>query len=100
MTATNETRDAARALLAAHDALQAANAQEPPADVELHTGGHEWLAWHERIYLPAYRAWSQAMDRFNELTGTTSRHPFNFRPAATAILQELSPEPKAEETHQ
>jgi hypothetical protein len=81
------TRDAATALLAAHDALRATDAQEPP-QTAYHNA--DWLEWHDHTYKPAYNTWAAAMDRFNDLTGLASRHPANFRPAAAAILSKES----------
>jgi hypothetical protein len=83
-------RDAATALLAAHDALRTTYAQEPPQSAYNHA---DWLEWHDHAYKPAFNTWAAAMDRFNTVAGLTSRHPANFRPAAAAILNEASEVP-------
>ena len=84
---------AARGVLAAHDALEASNARE-----SFRTDSHglpvdraRWVQWYELDYKPSYDAWSAAMDRLAEVMGRSGlvfpgRHPWSFRPVCEAII--------------
>lgn len=79
---------AARAALDAHDALSAANTQEPALDSEGRPRfPTDWIAWYENDYKPAYAAWLEAMDALDAALGEhVSRHPHNFRPLCEELL--------------
>jgi hypothetical protein len=83
-------KEAAREALASHDALVATYETEPesysdgsPVDVTA------WLAWKDSEQAPAYARWDKAMDELAMALNTpdVSRHPFNFRPMCTEILE-------------
>jgi len=85
---------AARGVLAAHDALEASNARE-----SFRTDSHglpvdraRWVQWYELDYKPTYDAWSATMDRLAAVIGPEfpGRHPWAFRPACERIIAEAS----------
>jgi hypothetical protein len=83
--------DAARAALAAHDALFRSEAKGDNFEVgydDLPVDATSWLDWHTHEYLPAFRAWSEAMYQLADVLGAEfpGRHPLRFRPVCQRIV--------------
>jgi len=86
-------RQLAKVVLLTYALLQAANTIEPdctsegrPLDPDL------WLHWYRTTFVPANEAWTKAMDELERVTGDEfpGRHPQNFRPYCTQILNETA----------
>lgn len=80
---------AAREALAAHDALQATDASEPPNVTEASPYAMRvaWLTWHSDVRRPAYARWEAAMDALDAANGEpVGRHPFTFRPFCEEVI--------------
>jgi len=89
---SSELVEAATAVLAAHDALEASSARESfrmdSSGLPVDRAG--WMQWFDLDYRPAYDTWSAAMDRLATLMGPEfpGRHPWSFRPVCEGIVRE------------
>jgi hypothetical protein len=87
--------DAARSALAAHDVLLGSEEKGDGFEVgydDLPVDATGWLEWHTHEYLPAFRAWSEAMYRLADVLGAEfpGRHPLRFRPVCRRIVAEAN----------
>jgi hypothetical protein len=87
--------EAARAALAAHDELRGSEDKGDNFELgydDLPVDATSWLEWHEHEYLPAFRAWSEAMYRLADVLGAEfpGRHPFQFRPVCQRLVAEAN----------
>jgi hypothetical protein len=80
--------EAARDVLAAHDALRAAYDREPERDYEgMPYDPQAWLDWYRLTAEPAYREWKKAINVLGDALGRpVDRHPTAFRPLCEDIL--------------
>jgi hypothetical protein len=87
--------DAARAALGAHDVLRRSEDKGDGFELgydDLPVDATGWLEWHEHEYLPAFRAWSEAMYLLADVLGAEfpGRHPLQFRPVCQRIVAEAN----------
>lgn len=87
--------EAAGNALAAHDALRRSEATGDSFDLgydDLPVDATGWFEWHEQEYLPAFRAWSEAMYQLADELGEEfpGRHPLRFRPVCQRIVAEAN----------
>ena len=88
--------EAARELLAAHDALKAVHEREPElGDDGLPLNRDAWLAWRIGESMPAYRRVVDARIALAGFVGgEVPTHPFNYRPLCESIIREGTPQPR------